>query len=94
MGMSTKCLILTGTFVTAQVAVGGVLRAVGGRTAAVTREQAARAVICFIDEASTLLRRQVLTKNSAGRLRDGRGRLDSRAGEGHGGLPVVLDRSR
>ena len=36
--------LLTGTFVTAQVTVGGLPRAVGGRTAAVTREQAARAI--------------------------------------------------
>ena len=60
--------VLTWTFVAAQVAVGGLLRAVGGRTAAVAREQAARAVICSIDEAAALLRRQVLTKNSACRF--------------------------
>ena len=42
MGM---CFILTGTGGAAQVAVGGLLRAVGGRTAAVAREQPASAVI-------------------------------------------------
>ena len=90
----TYIVVLTGTFVAAQVAVGGLLRAVGGRTAAVAREQAARAVICSIDEAATLLWRQGLTSKATVDRWDGRGRLDSRAGEGHGGLPVVLDRSR
>ena len=47
--------ILTGTVAAAHVAVGGQLRAVGGRTAAVTREQAARAVTCSVGEVATLL---------------------------------------
>ena len=56
-----SCSVLTGTLAAAQVAVTGLLRAVGGRTAAVAREQAARAVICFIGEAAALLRRQSIT---------------------------------
>ena len=89
--MSTWSKVLTSASVFSHVAFGALLRIVG-RTEAVVREQAARAVTGLVGEAGALLISHSLTVESTADLRPSRDVLYSRSGEGHGVQPAVLDR--